>query len=92
MSNVAGISFPIKMQADYWDPGYDDNFQFDDGPEPNTPDAVEFDEKGFWLEAGTSDGQQGNGSKYAFIPNAYKADYLTGYNAGAWFRLVMMQN
>lgn len=86
------ITFTFKLAGSLWDPGYDINsnppFSL---PEPNTQDAAQFDEKGYWYTAGNSDGEQGQLSKVAFIPPLFQLDYTYGYNDGVWKRKVYFQ-
>ena len=83
----SSISFTFKLKAVYWDPGYDPS----DPWYVNTPDAVQFDEHGYWYVAGEQDGRHKVGSKVAFVPDPFKYDYEQGYSDGAWKRLVMIQ-
>ena len=81
------VNFSFKLVGVYWDPSYNPNDPWD----VNTPDAIEFDEHGYWFTAGEADGRQLTGSKVDFIADPYKLDYKYGYEAGVWKQKVFNQ-
>ena len=84
---VSYIHFTFKMIGVYWDPGFDPSNPWD----VNTPDAAQFDERGYWYESGESDGRQLTGTKVDFIPGPFKYAYQNGYDDGVWKRKVFNQ-